>query len=92
MKAAVLANQNDAKLQEKGKSETIKLCNRDPAVVNIEAIYQLQDTLRNLKLDQEHGSKIWERAVAARPTDQGLLTSWLNGLVSESDWLNAQKV
>lgn len=85
-------HQQDAKQREKGQIDTLQLCRRQQPVLNLEAIYQLQDSLRQLSLEAEEGPKLWERAIAARPTDKDLLTTWLNNSITASNWQSAQKV
>lgn len=85
-------HQPDLKQREKGQSDTLQLCRRQPPVLNLEAIYQLQDSLKQISLEAEEGPKLWERAIAARPTDKDLLTTWLNSSITTSNWQSAQKV
>lgn len=85
-------HQSDAKQRAKGQADTLQLCRRKQPVLNLEAIYQLQDSLRQLSLEAEEGPKLWERAISARPTDKDLLTTWLNSSITTSDWQSAQKV
>lgn len=68
------------------------MCRRANPVVDIEAIHQLQDSLKQLSLNKEEGSKLWERATTALPNDKDFLTTWLNGSLAEDDWIVAQKV
>lgn len=84
--------QSDEKQQERGTKETLQLCRRTPPVLNFEAIHQLQDSLKLMSLENEEGPKLWERAVAARPTDEDFITTWLENSISLSNWQNAQKV
>ncbi|KAK5951571.1 hypothetical protein OHC33_007249 [Knufia fluminis] len=91
LKAAVLLRQPDGKNQEKGTNETLQLCRRQTPVLNIEAIHQLQDSLSLLHLDAQEGPKLWERAVAAQPSDKDLVETWLNNSIAVSDWQSAQK-
>lgn len=88
----MLLQQPDAKSRDKGKAEVQQLCQRTPAIVNVEAIFQLQDSLRQLSLGREEGPKVWERAIAARPGDKDLLQTWLHDSITESNWMSAQKV
>lgn len=44
-----------------------------------------------MSLDDNEGSKLWERAAAAKPHDEDLIITWLNSAISGSDWQNAQK-
>lgn len=92
LKAAVLVSQADSKSQEKGRIEALALCNRKQPLTNVDAIYQLQDTLRILSLENEEGSKLWERAASVQPGDEALLTTWLNSSISASNWQSVQKV
>lgn len=85
-------HQPDAKQREKGHAETLQLCHRPQPVLNLDAIYQLQDSLKQLSLEADEGPKLWERAIAARPTDKDLLTTWLNSSITASNWQSAQKV
>lgn len=88
----MLLQQPDAKSKEKGRAEVQQLCQKTPAIINVEAIFQLQDSLRQLSLGREEGPKVWERAIAARPGDKDLLQTWLQDSISESNWMSAQKV
>lgn len=84
--------QSDEKQQERGANETLQLCRRKNPVLNFEAIHQLQDSLKLMSLEDTEGPKLWERAVAAQPTDEDLMTTWLENSVAVSSWQNAQKV
>ena len=92
LKASILLRSTDEKQQKKGFEETFQLCHRPIPVLNFEAIHQLQESLKLMKLEATEGSKLWERAVAARPNDEELVTTWLNNSISASNWQNAQKV
>jgi len=92
LKAFVLVNQPDAPLKQRGISEINRLCIRSPAVTDIAALYQIQDAFKQLSLNTDEGSKIWDRAAASMPNDKDLLMTWVSRSVSESDWLGAQKV
>ncbi|KAK5076806.1 hypothetical protein LTR64_005714 [Lithohypha guttulata] len=91
LKAAVLLRSPDKKQKESGSKETLQLCRRTEPVLNFEAIHQLQDSLKLMHLDGEESPKLWERAVAARPNDHELVTTWLNSSITASNWQNAQK-
>lgn len=92
LKAAVLVSQPDSKSQEKGRTEALALCNRKQPLTNVDAIYQLQDALRLLSLENEEGSRLWERAASVQPGNETLLITWLNSSISASSWQSAQKV
>lgn len=92
LRAAILLQQPDEKQFDKGVKETLQLCRRKEPVLNFDAINQLQDSLKLLKLERDEGAKLWERAVVANPYDEDLITTWLNDAVSKSDWASAQKV
>lgn len=92
LKAAVLIHSPDPKQQERGLNETLQLCKKNPPVVNLEAIDQLQDSLNQLSLGAVEGPKLWERAAAAKPNDEDLIVTWLHDSISRSNWLSAQKV
>ncbi|KAK5099395.1 hypothetical protein LTS08_005977 [Lithohypha guttulata] len=92
LKAAVLLRSPDKKQKESGSKKTLQLCRRTEPVLNFEAIHQLQDSLKLMHLDGEESPKLWERAVAARPNDHELVTTWLNSSITASNWQNAQKV
>lgn len=92
LKATVLLKQPDNAQHERGKQELIQLCSRDPAIVNVDALKQIQDALRALSLHKQEGPKLWERAIAKNPQDKDLLTTWLRSSIAESNWFGAQKV
>ncbi len=92
LKAFVLVNLPEKAQHERGKTEVLDLCKRNPPITEPEAIYQMQDALKCLSLKEEEGPKIWERAVTAKQNDKDLYTRWLNQAIADSDWLSAQKV
>jgi hypothetical protein len=63
-----------------------------PAITDVDAIHILQNSLRNLSIEDTEAPKLWDRAAAARPSDHDLLASWLDGCIADSDWKGAQKV
>lgn len=85
----MLVNQNDAALVTRGATETLALCDRTPAITDLDTIHVIQDALRQLSV-QNKGSgsqhaqaaspdqslKLWERAAAAlgSPRDDGAKT------------------
>jgi len=91
LKAFVLVNLPEKAQHERGKTEVLDLCKRNPPITEPEAIYQMQDALKCLSLKEEEGPKIWERAVTAKQNDKDLYTRWLNQAIADSDWLSAQK-
>ena len=92
LKAAVLVHQPDQAQHDRGVSETLNLCQRDPPITDIDVLHGLQDTLRELKLQDEQGRKLWARAASAKPNDRDLIMTWLDQSQAENDWVNAQKV
>jgi N-terminal acetyltransferase B complex non-catalytic subunit len=92
LKAFVLVNLPEKAHHDRGKTEILDLCKRNPPITEPEAIYQMQDALMCLSLKEEEGPKIWERAVIAKQNDKDLYTRWLNQAIADSDWLSAQKV
>ncbi|KAK7885662.1 hypothetical protein LTR67_010013 [Exophiala xenobiotica] len=91
LKAFVLVNLPEKAHHDRGKTEILDLCKRNPPITEPEAIYQMQDALKCLSLKEEEGPKIWERAVIAKQNDKDLYTRWLNQAIADSDWLSAQK-
>jgi N-terminal acetyltransferase B complex non-catalytic subunit len=92
LKAYVLVNQPDEAQIAKGEAETLQLCARNPAVTDFDTIHILQDALRDLSLEDQEGSKLWERAAAAKPGDKAILMTWLRHGIEDSQWQTAQKV
>ncbi|KAK5536871.1 hypothetical protein LTR25_005546 [Vermiconidia calcicola] len=92
LKAFVLVNLSEKAHHDRGKTEILDLCKRNPPITEPEAIYQMQDALKCLSLKEEEGPKIWERAVIAKQNDKDLYTRWLNQAIADNDWLSAQKV
>ena len=92
LKAFILAKQQDVSIRQRGIDDTIQLCHRTPAVTDLEALHQIQDTLKGLSIQTEEGTKLWDRAIAAKPDDKDLAMTWLNRSISEYNWLSAQKV
>ena len=92
IKAFVLAKQQDAATRQRGIDETISLCGRAPAITDLAALHQIQDTLKGLSLSAEQGTKLWDRAVAAKPDNKELAMTWLYRSIAENDWQSAQKV
>ncbi|KEF53836.1 uncharacterized protein A1O9_10238 [Exophiala aquamarina CBS 119918] len=92
LKAFVLVNQADEKQHDRGHSEVLDLCKRNPPITEPEAIYQLHHALRALSLYKEEGPKLWERAVGSTQDNKDLYIRWLNEAIAESNWLSAQKV
>ncbi|EXJ96403.1 hypothetical protein A1O1_01529 [Capronia coronata CBS 617.96] len=90
LKAFVLVNQPDKAQHDRGHAEVLELCKRSPPFTQPEAIYQLQDALKSLSLQQE-GPKLWERAVTAKQNDEDLYMRWLNQAIRDNNWLSAQK-
>jgi len=92
IKAFVLAKQQDAATRQRGIEETISLCGRAPAITDLAALHQIQDTLKGLSLSAEEGTKLWDRAVAAKPDNKELAMTWLYRSIAENNWQGAQKV
>ena len=92
VKAFVLGKQQDAATRQRGIEETISLCRRDPAITDLAALHRIQDSLKDLSLSAEEGTKLWDRAVAAKPGDKDLAMTWLNRSMVENNWPGAQKV
>lgn len=92
LKAFILTKQPDSNQLERGQTEVLQLCHRNPAVTDVDAIHLLEGALKHLEIQADETPKLWERAAAARPADQGLLMTWLHGCIAESNWLGAQKV
>ena len=92
IKAFVQANQSEASVRELGREHVTKLCNRIPAVTDLEALHQIQATLKELSLQAEESTKLWDRAATAKPEDKDLLMTWFNRSTAEYDWRSAQKV
>jgi N-terminal acetyltransferase B complex non-catalytic subunit len=92
IKAFVLAKQHDAATRQRGIDETVSLCRRTPAVTDLAALHQIQDSLKDLSLSAEEGTTLWDRAVAAKPDDKDLAMTWLNRSIAENNWQGAQKV
>ncbi|KAJ4505984.1 hypothetical protein HRR83_008499 [Exophiala dermatitidis] len=90
LKAFVLVNQLDKNQHERGQAEVLELCKRHPPVSDPETIYQLQEALKCLSLEEE-GPKLWERAVTAKQNDKDLYMRWLNQAILDNNWLSAQK-
>ena len=87
----MLVKQQDASLHKRGVAETIQLCQQTSAITDLDALHQIQDTLKDLSLSAE-GTQLWDRAVAAKPLDKELTMTWLNRSIAENNWLAAQKV
>lgn len=92
LKASVLVHQADAVQRDRGTSEVLRLCHREPAITDLDALHELQDTLRDLHLQDDEGPKLWSRAATAKPSNQDLLMAWLERAISENQWISAQKV
>lgn|SRR2546423_6074773 len=92
IKAFVLVKQQDAAIRQRGIDETVSLCRRNPAVTDLAALHQIQDSLKDLSLSSEEGTRLWDRAVAAKPEDKELAMTWLNRSIAENNWPGAQKV
>jgi N-terminal acetyltransferase B complex non-catalytic subunit len=92
LKAYVLVNQPDRAQKDKGQSEILQLCARNPAITDPDTIHILQDALRDLSLEAQESSKLWERAALAKPGDKSMLMTWLNQAIEGSQWQTAQKV
>ncbi|KAL2421185.1 hypothetical protein ABEF95_005400 [Exophiala dermatitidis] len=90
LKAFVLVNQLDKNQHDRGQAEVLQLCKRNPPVTDPETIYQLQEALKCLSLEEE-GPKLWERAVTAKQNDKDLYMRWLNQAILDNNWLSAQK-
>jgi hypothetical protein len=92
IKAFVLAKQQDAATRQRGIDETVSLCRRTPAITDLAALHQIQDSLKSFSLSAEEGTKLWDRAVAAKPDDKELTMTWLHRSITENNWQGAQKV
>ncbi len=92
IKAFVLVKQPDASTHRRGVEETIQLCRRTPAITDLDALHQIQDTLKDLSLEGDETTTLWDRAVATKPEDKELATTWLHRSVADNNWLGAQKV
>ena len=92
IKAFVLVKQPDASTHKRGIEETVQLCRRTPAITDLDALHQIQDTLKDLSLEGNETTTLWDRAVAAKPNDKELATTWLHRSVADNNWLSAQKV
>ena len=88
----MLVKQLDASIRQRGVDETVSLCRRTTAVTDLAALHQIQDSLKDLSLSAEEGTKLWDRAVAAKPEDKELAMTWLNRSIAENNWIGAQKV
>jgi N-terminal acetyltransferase B complex non-catalytic subunit len=88
----VLAKQSDANSTKHGRDEITQLCNRTPAITDLDTIYQIQIALKDLGIGDDGGKKLWERAAAARPEDKDIAMTWLDEAIDRCDWQSAQKV
>jgi N-terminal acetyltransferase B complex non-catalytic subunit len=75
-----------------GREELARLCSRKPAITEIDTIYQINQSLSSLGMEDESRRKLWERAAAAKPDDRDIAFTWLEQSIDEADWLSAQKV
>lgn len=88
----MLAKQPDSNSTKRGRDELAQLCNRTPAITDLDTIYQIQIALHDLGIDEDGGRKLWERAAAARPEDKDIAMTWLDEAIDRCDWQSAQKV
>ena len=92
IRAYVLAKQQDAASVKRGQDEIIQLCNRTPAITDLDTIYQIQAALNDLAVLDDGERKLWERAAAAKPDDKDIAMIWLDEAIDRCDWQSAQKV
>ena len=88
----MLAKQQDTSSTKRGRDEIVKLCNRNPAITDLDTIYQIQIALNDLGIDDDGGRRLWERAAAIRPEDKEIAMTWLDEAIDRCDWQSAQKV
>jgi N-terminal acetyltransferase B complex non-catalytic subunit len=88
----VLAKQHDPAFAKSGRNEILQLCDRNPAITNLDTIHQIQIALTDLGIGDDRGRKLWERAAAARPDDREITIGWLDQAIDKCDWQSAQKV
>lgn len=88
----MLAKQQDTSSSKRGRDEIVQLCNRTPAITDLDTIYQIQSALKSLSMGDDEGRKLWERAAAAKPEDKDIVMTWLDEATQRCDWQSAQKV
>lgn len=88
----MLAKQQDIGSTRRGRDEIVQLCNRSPAITDLDTIYQIQIALNDLGIEDDGGRRLWERAAAARPEDKDIAMTWLDEAINRCDWQSAQKV
>lgn len=88
----MLAKQQDTSSIKRGRDEIVQLCNRTPAITDLETIYQIQIAFNDLGIEDDGGRRMWERATAARPEDKEIAMTWLDEAIHRCDWQSAQKV
>ncbi|KAI1614285.1 N-acetyltransferase B complex non catalytic subunit-domain-containing protein [Exophiala viscosa] len=91
LKAFVQVNHPEKAQHDRGHTEVLDLCKRNPPITDPDAIYQMQDALKSLSLREVEGPKLWERAVTVKQNDKDLYIRWLNQAIADNNWLSAQK-
>jgi N-terminal acetyltransferase B complex non-catalytic subunit len=91
-KANVLFNHADETHKKRGITETLQLCNAEPAISDLDTLDILHRTLQKMDDHTELRSVIWEKAAKAKPQDHTLQMRWFTLGFEASDWKTAQKV
>ncbi|KAJ5542505.1 hypothetical protein N7535_004927 [Penicillium sp. DV-2018c] len=90
-KANILFSHTDEVHKKRGVTETLELCNAEPAIADIDTLDILYRTLLKLDDHTELRSTIWERAAKAKPQDHSLQMRWFTFGYKAMDWKSAQK-
>ncbi|KAJ5408707.1 hypothetical protein N7509_002590 [Penicillium cosmopolitanum] len=90
-KAQILLRHADETHRQRGTTETLELCNAEPAITEIETLEILFESLQRLEGYRDVRNSLRERAAKASPRDLNLQTKWFNFAYENSDWKSAQK-
>lgn len=90
-KAQILLSHADETNRQRGTTETLELCNAEPATTDLETLEMLFGSLKRLSGYEDVRNSLWEKASKASPRDLNIQTRWFNFAYENSDWKFAQK-
>ncbi|KAL9615699.1 MAG: hypothetical protein Q9160_009329 [Pyrenula sp. 1 TL-2023] len=90
-RAVVLALQKDPTSRQRGKDETLKLCDREPALTTITELLDLERSIKALDLGHHCAQKAWDRAAKADPKNSELQETRIHNCIDRRDFKGAQQ-